>query len=140
MVEMDELKTMSVTVGGSVMLNTGFTKIKSCDVLQWRFGEPNSDVTNPFVVIRRLNEPNITECAGHDETFRDRLQLDQQNGYLKISDIRPTDFGIYKVNIARNGRNVISKTFIVKDSSEDIREASETESLLKTEMISDSRV
>nr|AAI53990.1 Zgc:171601 protein [Danio rerio] len=140
MVEMDELKTMSVSVGGSVMLNTGFTKIKSCDVLQWRFGEPNSDVTNPFVVIRRLNEPDFTEYAGHDETFRDRLQLDQQNGYLKISDIRPTDFGIYKLNIARNGRNVISKTFIVKDSSEDIREASETESLLKTEMISDNRV
>ncbi|XP_009294245.1 uncharacterized protein [Danio rerio] len=138
--EMDELKTVSVSVGESVTLNTGITKIKRFDVLQWRFGELNSDVTNPFIVINRLKGSNSVDGAsGHNEPFKDRLQLDKQNGYLTISDIRPTDFGIYKLNIARNRRNVISKTFIVKDSSEK-EEASETESLLTTELISDTGV
>ncbi|XP_016360487.1 uncharacterized protein LOC107702631 isoform X2 [Sinocyclocheilus anshuiensis] len=116
--ETDELKTVSVRVGETVTLNTGVTAIKSFDVLQWRFGELNTDSTNPFIVFARLNEQSNFDGTGHYETFRNRVQLDQQNGYLTINDIRPTDFGIYKLNISRNGRNVISKTFIVRDSSE----------------------
>ncbi|KAK2906657.1 hypothetical protein Q8A67_005642 [Cirrhinus molitorella] len=114
----DELKTVAVNVGGTVILNTGVTAIQSFDVLQWRFGDLNTDSTNPFTVIAKLNEPNNFDCNCHDETFRHRVQLDQQNGYLTISDIRPTDFGIYKLNISKNERNVISKSFIVRDSSE----------------------
>uniref|UniRef100_A0A671Q216 Uncharacterized LOC107702631 n=1 Tax=Sinocyclocheilus anshuiensis TaxID=1608454 RepID=A0A671Q216_9TELE len=112
--ETDELKTVSVRVGETVTLNTGVTAIKSFDVLQWRFGELNTDSTNPFIVFARLNEQSNFDGTGHYETFRNRVQLDQQNGYLTINDIRPTDFGIYKLNISRNGRNVISKTFIVR--------------------------
>ncbi|XP_056304533.1 uncharacterized protein LOC130216674 [Danio aesculapii] len=129
--EMDKLKTVSVSVGESVTLKSGVTKIDSFDVLQWRFGELNSDVTNPFVVINRLKAKSVDGAAGHNEQFKDRLQLDQQNGCLTISDIRPTDFGIYKLNFSRNRRNVISKTFILQKSSEDA-EASETESLRST--------
>ncbi|XP_052446713.1 SLAM family member 5 isoform X4 [Carassius gibelio] len=116
--ETDELKTVSVRVGETVTLNTGVTAIKSFDVLQWRFGELNTDSTNPFIAFARLNEQNNFDATGHDETFRNRVQMDQQNGYLTINDIRLTDFGIYKLNMSRNGRNVISKTFIVRDSSE----------------------
>uniref|UniRef100_A0A8C2IVR8 Ig-like domain-containing protein n=1 Tax=Cyprinus carpio TaxID=7962 RepID=A0A8C2IVR8_CYPCA len=110
--EKDELKTVSVRVGESVTLNTGVTAIQSFDVLQWRFGELNTDSTNPFSVIAKLNEPN--NCTDHDETNRPRVQLNQKTGYLTINDIRPTDFGIYKLNISRNGRNMISKSFIIR--------------------------
>ncbi|KTG33092.1 hypothetical protein cypCar_00011837, partial [Cyprinus carpio] len=116
--ETDELKTVSVRVGESVTLNTSVTAIQSFDVLQWRFGDLNTDSTNPFSVIAKLNEPNNFECTGHDEKlrqcYRRRVQLDQKTGYLTINDVRPTDFGIYKLNISRKGRNMISKSFIVR--------------------------
>ncbi|XP_048038468.1 SLAM family member 5-like isoform X2 [Megalobrama amblycephala] len=134
-----ELKTVSVTVGESVTLNTGVTEIQSFDVLQWRFGKSGTDQTNPFVVISRLNDLNNSDCHDHDESFRDRIHLDQNTGYLTISDIKPTDFGVYKLNITRNGQNMISKTFLVQDSSESREDASEeTNSLLKNGQITES--
>ncbi|XP_067252786.1 SLAM family member 5-like isoform X3 [Chanodichthys erythropterus] len=138
-----ELKTVSVTVGESVTLNTGVTEIQGFDVLHWRFGKSGADDTNPFVVIARLNELNNSGCYNHDESFKDRIHLDrvhldQNTGYLTISDIKPTDFGIYKLNITRNGQNMISKTFLVQDSSESREDASEeTNSLLKNGQITE---
>lgn len=106
-------------LGESVTLNTGVTEIQGFDVLHWRFGKSGTDDTNPFVVIARLNELNSSGCYNHDESFRDRIHLDrvhldQNTGYLTISDIKPTDFGVYKLNITRNGQNMISKTFLVQ--------------------------
>ncbi|XP_067271055.1 SLAM family member 5-like [Pseudorasbora parva] len=118
-----ELKTVSVMLGQSVTLNTGITKIQSCDMLQWRFGKAGTDYTNPFDVIVRVNEQNSSVRHHHD----DRVHLNRMTGYLTINDIRPSDFGIYKLNITRNGRNMISKTFIVQDSSEGREDASEPE-------------
>uniref|UniRef100_A0A9J8ARL9 Ig-like domain-containing protein n=1 Tax=Cyprinus carpio carpio TaxID=630221 RepID=A0A9J8ARL9_CYPCA len=136
--EKDELKTVSVRVGESVTLNTGVTAIQSFDVLQWRFGELNTDSTNPFSVIAKLNEPNNFNCTGHDETNRPRVQLDQKTGYLTINDIRPIDFGIYKLNISRNGRNMISKSFIIRDSTENGENVpQETVTLMNGEIMAD---
>uniref|UniRef100_A0A8C1YAH6 Ig-like domain-containing protein n=1 Tax=Cyprinus carpio TaxID=7962 RepID=A0A8C1YAH6_CYPCA len=136
--ETDELKTVSVRVGESVTLNTSVTAIQSFDLLQWRFGELNTDSTNPFSVIARLNEPNSFNCAGHDETNRPRVQLDQKTGYLTIHDIRPKDFGIYKLNISRNGRNMISKSFIIRDSTENGENVpQETVTLMNGEIMAD---
>ncbi|XP_059399787.1 SLAM family member 5 isoform X1 [Carassius carassius] len=137
--EMDELKTVSARLGESVTLNTGVTAIQSFDVLQWRFGELNTASTNPFIVIAKLNEPNNIDCTGHDEKFRDsyrrRVQLDKKTGYLTINEIRSTDFGIYKLNISRKGRNVISKSFIVRDSSENEENVQEeTKTLMNGEI------
>uniref|UniRef100_A0A673MIB7 Ig-like domain-containing protein n=1 Tax=Sinocyclocheilus rhinocerous TaxID=307959 RepID=A0A673MIB7_9TELE len=143
--ETDELKTVSVRVGESITLNTGVTAIRSFDVLQWRFGELNTDSTNPFTVIAKLNEPNNFDGTGHDETlrhsYRRRVQLDQKTGYLIINDIRPTDFGIYKLNISRNGRNMISKSFIVRDSSENGENVpEETITLMNGEITANTRL
>ncbi|XDV22828.1 hypothetical protein PO909_027634 [Leuciscus waleckii] len=129
-----ELKTVLVTVGKSVTLNTGITEIQSCDVLQWRFGELDTERTNPFEVIARLDELNNSGCHDHD----DRVHLDRKTGYLTINDIRPTDFGIYKLNITRNGRSMISKTFLAQDSLEKEDVPEETDSLLKDGQISES--
>ncbi|KAK7136631.1 hypothetical protein R3I93_016848 [Phoxinus phoxinus] len=127
------MKTVSVTVGESVTLNTGITK-QRCDVLQWRFAKSGTDLTNPFEVIARLNELNNSDCHGHDG----RVHLDHKTGYLIINDIRPTDFGVYKVNITRNGRNMTSKIFLVQESSEREDASEETNSLLKNGQISQS--
>lgn len=61
---------------------------------------------NLFIIKARLNEQNHFDGTGHDEIFRHRVQMDQQNAYLTINDFIPTDFGIYKFNITRNGQNV----------------------------------
>uniref|UniRef100_A0A8C2PV88 Ig-like domain-containing protein n=1 Tax=Cyprinus carpio TaxID=7962 RepID=A0A8C2PV88_CYPCA len=136
--EKDELKTVSVRVGESVTLNTSVTAIQSFDLLQWRFGELNTDSTNPFSVIAKLNEPNNYNCTDHDETNRPRVQLNQKTGYLTINDIRPTDFGIYKLNISRNGRNMISKSFIIRDSTENGENVpQETVTLMNGEIMAD---
>ncbi|CAM4661302.1 unnamed protein product [Leuciscus chuanchicus] len=119
----DVIKTVSVTVGESVTLNTGLTEIQHFNMLQWRFGESGTDLTNPFLVINRANKPNNSGCDDYDERFKGRIQLDQQTGYLTINDIRPTDFGIYKL-ILGIGQNMISKTFIVLNSSENGETAS----------------
>ncbi|KAK7126452.1 hypothetical protein R3I94_017812 [Phoxinus phoxinus] len=71
--------------------------------------------------------------GSHDQNGR--LHLDHKTGHLTINDIRPADFGIYKVKI-KNGRNKISKTFLVHDSSE--REDASENSLLKNGQISES--
>ncbi|XP_067271480.1 SLAM family member 5-like [Pseudorasbora parva] len=115
--ESDVMKMVSVTCGQTITLNTGVTAIQSCDVLQWQFGDLSSDSTNPFVVFPRMNEPNNVDCNGHHDE-KTRVQLDQNTGYLTIKDIRPSDFGIYKLKITRNGKNMISKTFLVQASSE----------------------
>ncbi|XP_039538311.1 SLAM family member 5-like isoform X1 [Pimephales promelas] len=108
-----ELRTVSVTIGEPVTLNTGLTEIQSYDVLQWRFGKLGTDETNPFEVVTRLNELNNSGCHDHNGRFH----LDRKTGYLTINDIKPTDIGVYKLNVTRNGRNIISKMFMVQDSS-----------------------
>ncbi|KAK7126455.1 hypothetical protein R3I94_017815 [Phoxinus phoxinus] len=129
-----EMKTVSVTVGEPVTLNTGITEIQRCDVLQWRFAKSGTDQTNPFEVIARLNELNDSGCHGHDG----RLHLDHKTGYLTLNGIRPADFGIYKLNFIRNGSNMTSKIFLVQESSEREDAPEETNSLLKNGQISKS--
>uniref|UniRef100_A0A673JXJ6 Ig-like domain-containing protein n=1 Tax=Sinocyclocheilus rhinocerous TaxID=307959 RepID=A0A673JXJ6_9TELE len=102
--ETDELKTVSVRVGETVTLNTGVTAIKSFDVLQWRFGELNTDSTNPFIVFARLNEQ-----SNFDGT--DRLKLDKQTGSLTITNTTTQHAGVYEVKIT--GAKRTTKTFSV---------------------------
>ncbi|KAK7126454.1 hypothetical protein R3I94_017814 [Phoxinus phoxinus] len=130
----EKMKTVSVTVGDSITLKTGLTEIQRCAVVQWRFAKSDTDLTNPFEVIARLNELNDSGCHDHDG----RVHLDHKTGYLTINGIRPTDFGIYKVNITRNGRNMTSKIFLVQESSEREDAPEETNSLLKNAQISKS--
>ncbi|XP_039538319.1 SLAM family member 5-like isoform X2 [Pimephales promelas] len=109
-----ELKTVSVTMGESVTLNTGLTEIQSYDAIQWRFGKSSSDQTTPFQVIARVDELNNSGQCDHD----DRFHLDRKTGYLTINDVKPTDIGLYKVNITKNGSDMTSKIFVVQDSIE----------------------
>ncbi|XDV23929.1 hypothetical protein PO909_028272, partial [Leuciscus waleckii] len=94
-----EAKTVSVIEGKSVTLHTDVTDIQSSDVIEWR-----------------LNDNRIARISGDsiipEGSSRDRLMLDKQTGDLKITNIRSTDSGEYKLQI-RNTRWSLEKTFSV---------------------------
>ncbi|XDV24090.1 hypothetical protein PO909_028358, partial [Leuciscus waleckii] len=90
---------VSVIEGDSVTLHTGVTEIQSSDEIDWK-----------------LNGNRIAIISGDDArtdgVFRDRLKLDTQTGDLKITNIKTTDSGEYKLKI-RNTRGSPEKTFSV---------------------------
>ncbi len=71
-----EASNVSVMEGDSVTLKSGVTDVKTVDDIEWRFKGIRIDKSG------------------------DTLQLDSQTGDLKISNIRTTDSGLYKVKIS----------------------------------------
>ncbi|KAK7136748.1 hypothetical protein R3I93_016951 [Phoxinus phoxinus] len=94
----DEVKPVSVMKGDSVILSTGVSELQSDDMLEWIFGE---------VIIAKIEEKHKISI----NVFRDRLELDSQNGSLTIKDIANEHEGLYKVDI--RGRSETSKRFNV---------------------------
>ncbi|XP_016372812.1 SLAM family member 9-like [Sinocyclocheilus rhinocerous] len=88
----DEVKSVSVTEGDSVTLNTDLSEILK-EEISWRFG-------NNRVLIAKLygkhNESRIYDDNA-DGRFVGRLKLDHQTGSLTITNTRTTDDGLYKV-------------------------------------------
>ncbi len=79
---------------------TGVPEILKDEEIEWRFNDTR---------IARVIENNVTY---DDVRFTDRLQLDNQTGDLKITDIRSTDSGLYKYVIF-SPRMTSEKTFSV---------------------------
>uniref|UniRef100_A0A672PL20 Ig-like domain-containing protein n=1 Tax=Sinocyclocheilus grahami TaxID=75366 RepID=A0A672PL20_SINGR len=91
----DAVKSVSVTEGESVTLQTNVTGIQTRDLITWTFGHPET-------LIAKLSEEDSifsTYDDVLDGRFRDRLKLDNQTGSLTIMNTRTTDSGNYKVNI-----------------------------------------
>ncbi|XP_058616956.1 uncharacterized protein LOC131530610 [Onychostoma macrolepis] len=84
----DEVKSVSVTEGDSVTLNSDDTDIMGDELIMWRFGNNNS-------LIAKMNRKD-NKREFYDERFRDRLKLDQ-TGSLSITNTRTTDSGLYRV-------------------------------------------
>lgn len=98
--ETDVVESVSVIVGDSFTLHTDVTEIP--DVIEWRFGD---------VVIATISRESKMNTV-LSNLKRERLQLDNQTGDLKIRKVRIKDFGLYKLEI--NGhRGISSKTFNV---------------------------
>ncbi len=87
-----ELAPKSVIEGESVTLYTYFTQIQQDDWIQWWFGK--------YVIV----DTNVTTSSMTvyddvlDGRFKDRLKLDNQTGYLTITNITTEHAGDYTVS------------------------------------------
>ncbi|XP_077081363.1 uncharacterized protein LOC143734907 isoform X2 [Siphateles boraxobius] len=97
----DDVESVSVMEGDSVTLNT-YTIIKSNEIIEWKFRD---------VSIARINRGSskTVVTVQNEGAFKDRLQLDNQTGVLKIMKIRITDSGPFTLEIRSN--KITSKTF-----------------------------
>ncbi|XP_026105743.1 uncharacterized protein LOC113077647 isoform X1 [Carassius auratus] len=87
-----EVKSVSVTEGDSVTLDSSLTQIKTTDLIIWKFGQREH-------TIAQINKAagKFDTYDGPDGRFRDRLKLDHQNGSLTITDTKTTHSGLYQV-------------------------------------------
>ncbi len=90
----DAVKSLSVTEGDSVSLNSRLIGTQTRDVIIWTFGYPETRIA----IINR-EDGIVSTSDGPDGRFRDRLKLDHQTGSLTITDTRTTDSGNYTVLI-----------------------------------------
>uniref|UniRef100_A0A8C1PFL0 SLAM family member 5-like n=1 Tax=Cyprinus carpio TaxID=7962 RepID=A0A8C1PFL0_CYPCA len=91
----DEVKSVSVTEGDSVTLNTDVTEVQRDDLILWMFGPKETR-------IAEIYKQNI-DMYDNNETFGDRLQMDSQTGSLTIRNIRSAyHTGLYKLTIISN--------------------------------------
>ncbi len=86
----DEVKSISVMEGDSVILHTDVTETQKYLLIQWMFGSTR------IAEVNRLTQTNSTYDA--DGRFRDRLKLDQ-TGSLIITNTRTTDSGLYQLAV-----------------------------------------
>uniref|UniRef100_A0A8C1KSP6 Uncharacterized protein n=1 Tax=Cyprinus carpio TaxID=7962 RepID=A0A8C1KSP6_CYPCA len=77
--------------GSSVTLNSGLTKMKDDDQIQWRFGNENTLIAE---INKRTNSMTVYDDV-LDGRFRDRLKLDKQTGSLTITNTTTEHTGDY---------------------------------------------
>ncbi len=98
----DVMKSVSVTEGDSVSLNTDVTEVQRDDQILWHFGPKETRIAEIY--------KHSIDMFSSNEIFGDRLQLDSFTGSLIIRNIRTTDSGLYKRQI-RSNRGNSDKTF-----------------------------
>ncbi|XP_056098500.1 SLAM family member 9-like [Rhinichthys klamathensis goyatoka] len=90
----DEVKSVSVTEGDSVTLNTD-VQVQRDDHILWMFGPQETR-------IAEIHRQNIY-IDGTDIIFEKILQMDNQTGSLTIRNIRTEHTGLYKLQIISRG-------------------------------------
>uniref|UniRef100_A0A8C2K2W5 Ig-like domain-containing protein n=1 Tax=Cyprinus carpio TaxID=7962 RepID=A0A8C2K2W5_CYPCA len=103
-VSVEEWK-ITVLEGESVTLEPAY-EIKKDDVIQCLFGDKEQ------TVLTEIKNTKVTEYAGTDERFRDRLELNEETGTLIITNFSAAHEGYYTLKITR-GREKIYKRFYV---------------------------
>ncbi len=98
----DVMKSVSVTEGDNVTLNTGFTEVQREEQILWMFGSKETRIAELY--------KHSIDMFKSNEMFGDRLQMDSFTGSLTIRNIRSTDSGLYKRQI-RSNRGNSDKTF-----------------------------
>ncbi|XP_056615081.1 uncharacterized protein LOC130430126 [Triplophysa dalaica] len=99
--------------GDSVTLNTGWTEMNKHNLLVWMFGPLNPDV---HLAEIRINTYNIT--YGFDERYTDRVHLNHESGSLTIRDLKPTDTGVYQLQITNNKETIYRRFNVFVGSAE----------------------
>ncbi|XP_021325366.3 uncharacterized protein si:dkey-102c8.2 [Danio rerio] len=91
----NKVKSVSVTEGDSVTLNTDVTEVQKTDQILWMFGPQETR-------IAEIHKQSI-DMFDSNETFGDRLKMDRQTGSLTITDITTELSGLYKLTIITSG-------------------------------------
>ncbi|XP_026107645.1 CD48 antigen-like [Carassius auratus] len=103
----DEVKSVSVTEGDSVSLNTD-VKVQRDYMIMWTFGPQNTRIAE---IIKR-DQMNFI-FVSNDEIFRDKLQMDNQTGSLTIRNIRSEHSGLYKLTVISGNNSLKSFSLTV---------------------------
>ncbi|XDV23921.1 hypothetical protein PO909_028266 [Leuciscus waleckii] len=100
----DGVTIVPVLERDSVILPSGLTEIQRDDQITWKF---------KGTLIGQLKNQTAEIFADVlDGRFEDRLQLNQQNGSLIITNVRPNTSGPYEVDITKSGSSYTThKTF-----------------------------
>ncbi|XP_050961147.1 uncharacterized protein LOC127162402 isoform X1 [Labeo rohita] len=102
--ETDE--TMSVMEGDSVTLHTNLSQIQNDDTILWLFG-PKGVVISQITRKSDFTSFFVTD----DESFKGRLQVDQNTGSLTIRNTRKRHSGQYKLTLS--SEKITSRIFSV---------------------------
>ncbi|XP_016314416.1 uncharacterized protein LOC107667287 [Sinocyclocheilus anshuiensis] len=94
---------VSVKVGQSVTLKTDI-KIQEGDLILWTFG-----VKNGLIVKAESGKTSISE------SFRGRLQLNDRDGSLTITNITNADFGHFQLQVLNSERNRFRRFNVIKE-------------------------
>ncbi|XP_051977841.1 uncharacterized protein LOC127639709 isoform X2 [Xyrauchen texanus] len=106
--------------GDPFTLNTDVTDRKKDDLILWTFGPGNS------LIAKMYGEDNeISLYDGVDGTFRGRLQLNQETGSLTVTNSRPSDTGVYKLQVINSTESTF-KRFSVAVSGNRVNESETT--------------
>uniref|UniRef100_A0A8C2D1A7 Ig-like domain-containing protein n=1 Tax=Cyprinus carpio TaxID=7962 RepID=A0A8C2D1A7_CYPCA len=98
-------ESVSVMEGDSITLNTDVIEILEDDDILWKFGAEKSLIAE----ISREKQIFFKYDNVHDGIFRDRLKLDNQTGYLTITNLTTEHAGLYELQIS--GAKLTSKIF-----------------------------
>ncbi|XP_056614013.1 uncharacterized protein LOC130429463 [Triplophysa dalaica] len=101
-------KTVLTTKGDSVTLHTD-GQTERGDMILWRFGDEG-------VLIAKHDKEDNKSPIYYDRGSKDRLQVNNQTGSLTISDVTPSDSGLYQLKISSNSEQTSYKRFIVSVS------------------------
>ncbi|XP_052431997.1 uncharacterized protein LOC127972502 [Carassius gibelio] len=101
--ETDGVKSVSVNIGESVILQNDAAELQKDDLVIWRFGDKG-------LLLAKIDVGTDNHSLNDaDERFRNRLKLDQ-TGSLTITNARTEHAGLYEVQIRGRGS---SKQFLV---------------------------
>ncbi|KAI7791245.1 putative SLAM family member 6 [Triplophysa rosa] len=106
-VEPEEVKSVSVMEGDSVILHTDLTELQRHDYIVWMFGPQGTRIAEMY-----KNRIDTYDSNDSNDTFGDRLKLDSQTESVTITNIRLTDSGLYQLQI-RSDRGTSYKRYNV---------------------------
>ncbi|XP_073717880.1 uncharacterized protein [Misgurnus anguillicaudatus] len=98
----DEVKSVSVMEGDSLIIHADITEIQKDDDILWRFGDKQD-------LIAKINKEakSVTIYDNVlDGRFRNRLQVNNQTGDLTITNITTQHTGLYNITI-NSAREII---------------------------------
>ncbi|XP_043078739.1 SLAM family member 5-like [Puntigrus tetrazona] len=90
----DAIKSVSVTEGDSVTLNTDVTEVQRDDQILWMLGSKDTRIAELY--------KHSVDMFSSNEMFGDRLEMNPLTGSLTFRNITTTDSGLYKRRIHSN--------------------------------------